>query len=221
MNMQVSTCPELSELEKLASGRLTAAATETLIQHLEACPTCFAKIPALGSAPDTLVELLAKAKAWAGLEGLDLAKDASCLQPFVWRDGLWNWADGYEPAADPPRYEVVVVDSGSADDTVAIARAAGARVIEYTWEGFGPQKRFAVTQAAYDWVLCIDADEHVSERLRDSIVGELRAPRARAYELARCNRFLGSWLRHGEGYPDWCLRLFDRRAKPRVVHGFR
>jgi glycosyltransferase involved in cell wall biosynthesis len=108
--------------------------------------------------------------------------------------------------------EIVVVDSGSADDTMVIARSAGARVIEHAWEGFGPQKRFAVSQAAHDWVLCIDADERVDAALRDSITRELHAPRASAYEVARCNRFLGRWLRHGEGYPDWSLRLFDRRA---------
>ncbi|HEY4894354.1 MAG TPA: carbamoyl-phosphate synthase domain-containing protein, partial [Reyranella sp.] len=56
--------------------------------------------------------LLAKAKGWSGLEGLDLAKDASCLQPFVWRDGLWDWANGYAAAPETPRYEVVVVDYG-------------------------------------------------------------------------------------------------------------
>ncbi|HXC40408.1 MAG TPA: glycosyltransferase family 2 protein [Burkholderiales bacterium] len=108
--------------------------------------------------------------------------------------------------------EVVVVDSGSTDDTQNVARAAGARVIEQAWLGYGPQKHFAVSQARHDWVLCLDADERVEPRLRDSIQRELRSPRARAYRMARCNRFLGRWLRHGEGYPDWSLRLFDRRA---------
>ena len=107
--------------------------------------------------------------------------------------------------------EVLVVDSGSTDGTAEIARAAGARVLQAEWLGFGRQKQFAVTHAAHDWVLCLDADERVSDALRASIVSELSAPRATAYDMARCNRFMGHWLRHGEGYPDWSLRLFDRR----------
>jgi len=107
--------------------------------------------------------------------------------------------------------EIVVVDSGSTDATIELALRHGARVIQKDWLGFGPQKQFAVDSAAHDWVLCLDADERVSEALRESIVGELRAPRGAAYAMARCNRFLGRWLRHGEGYPDWCVRLFDRR----------
>lgn len=108
--------------------------------------------------------------------------------------------------------ETLVVDSGSTDDTRAIALRRGARVIEKPWGGFGPQKQFAVSAASHDWVLCLDADECVSEGLRREIAAELASPRASAYALARCNRFLGRWLRHGEGYPDWVVRLFDRRA---------
>jgi glycosyltransferase involved in cell wall biosynthesis len=106
--------------------------------------------------------------------------------------------------------ELLVVDSGSTDGTVAIARARGARVIEHPWLGFGPQKQFAVESAAHDWVLCLDADERVSDALRVAVQRELAAPRASAYAMARCNRFLGRWLRHGEGYPDWSTRLFHR-----------
>lgn len=106
--------------------------------------------------------------------------------------------------------EVLVVDSGSSDGTVELARARGARVIHQDWLGFGPQKQFAVEQAAHDWVLCLDADERVSATLRASIVAALAAPGAKAYRFARCNRFLGRYLRHGEGYPDWSLRLFQR-----------
>jgi len=107
--------------------------------------------------------------------------------------------------------EIVVVDSGSTDQTVEIATRRGARVLQKDWLGFGPQKQLAVEAAAHDWVLCLDADEQVSDALRSSILDELRAPRGAVYELARRNRFLGRWLRHGEGYPDWCVRLFDRR----------
>jgi glycosyltransferase involved in cell wall biosynthesis len=109
--------------------------------------------------------------------------------------------------------ETVVVDSGSRDDTVEIARSRGARVVHRDWQGFGPQKRFAVAQARHDWVLCLDADERVSPELARSIAALFRdgAPSAGAYALARRNRFLGRWLAHGEGYPDWNVRLFDRR----------
>lgn len=107
--------------------------------------------------------------------------------------------------------EVVVVDSGSIDGTVALATEHGARVLHQEWLGFGPQKQFAVAQAAHDWVLCLDADERVSGVLRQSIAEVLGSPRFGAYRMARCNRFMGRYLRHGEGYPDWSRRLFDRR----------
>ncbi|MBK7592658.1 MAG: glycosyltransferase family 2 protein [Betaproteobacteria bacterium] len=108
--------------------------------------------------------------------------------------------------------EQVVVDSGSADDTVEIARRRGARVIEQRWLGYGAQKNFAVAQATHDWVLCLDADERLSPELADSIRAAMAGPpAATAFRAARRNRFLGRWLRHGEGYPDWNLRLFDRR----------
>ncbi len=107
--------------------------------------------------------------------------------------------------------EIVVIDSGSTDDTVYLAERHGARVIQSEWRGYGPQKQFAVSQAKHDWVLCIDADERVSEALQKSIVTALGAQLFHAYRFARCNRFMGRYLRHGEGYPDRSLRLFDRR----------
>lgn len=107
--------------------------------------------------------------------------------------------------------EIVVVDSGSSDSTQDLARRLGARVIEEPWRGYGAQKQFAIEQAENDWVLCIDADERVSERLREAIHSVMQTPASHAYRFARCNRFLGRYLRHGEGYPDWSLRLFDRR----------
>jgi carbamoyl-phosphate synthase small subunit len=71
--------------------------------------------------------LVAKAMAWAGLEGMDLAKDASCTQTYVWRDGLWAWPDGYEAAAATPRYEVVVVDYGVKRNILRALTSIGAR----------------------------------------------------------------------------------------------
>lgn len=110
--------------------------------------------------------------------------------------------------------EIVVVDSGSSDDTVEIARRHGARVVDQPWLGFGPQKNFAVAQASHDWVLCLDADEVVSAELGHAIAATLARDEASlpaAFAMARRNRFLGRWLAHGEGYPDWNTRLFDRR----------
>jgi glycosyltransferase involved in cell wall biosynthesis len=109
--------------------------------------------------------------------------------------------------------DALVVDSGSGDHTVETARRSGARVVAHAFRGFGPQKQFAVEQAMYDWVLCLDADERLSAKLRDSIVALIAngEPPHSAYALARRNRFLGRWLAHGEGYPDWTTRLFDRR----------
>ena len=107
--------------------------------------------------------------------------------------------------------EVVVVDSASSDRTAELAAHYGARVVAKEWLGFGRQKQYAVEQATHDWVLCLDADERVSPELAASVVRALEAPAAPVYRMARCNRFLGRWLRHGEGYPDWSPRLFDRR----------
>ena len=107
--------------------------------------------------------------------------------------------------------EIVVVDSGSSDGTQALAQRHGARVVHQDWLGFGPQKQFAVDAASHDWVLCLDADERVTPELQAAIENALKDPSTAAFRFARCNRFLGRYLRHGEGYPDWSLRLFDRR----------
>ncbi|ABK44058.1 glycosyl transferase, family 2 [Magnetococcus marinus MC-1] len=108
--------------------------------------------------------------------------------------------------------EIVVVDSGSSDGTQALAARYGARIIEQPWLGFGPQKQFATQQASYPWVLCLDADERLSAPLQQSIVElfSTQPPAQHAYQMPRCNRFMGRWLRHGEGYPDPNLRLFHR-----------
>jgi glycosyltransferase involved in cell wall biosynthesis len=106
--------------------------------------------------------------------------------------------------------EIVVVDSGSSDGTLEIALQYGARIFRQDWLGFGRQKQFAVSCASHDWVLCLDADERVSPELRASIGDAMHKPLYGAYRFPRRNRFMGRWLRHGEGYPDWSLRLFHR-----------
>jgi glycosyltransferase involved in cell wall biosynthesis len=107
----------------------------------------------------------------------------------------------------------VVVDSYSSDATVAIAEAAGARVLQRPFEGFRSQKQFAVEQARHDWVLCLDADERVSDGLRASIEAARDAGfgEASGYRFARLSDYFGRFLRHGNAYPDRVLRLFDRR----------
>jgi glycosyltransferase involved in cell wall biosynthesis len=106
--------------------------------------------------------------------------------------------------------EIVIVDSGSNDGTADIAQRLRARVVQKEWLGFGRQKQFAVEQARNDWVLCLDADERVSPELAASIQAALAAPVSPVYRMPRRNRFLGRWLAHGEGYPDWSPRLFNR-----------
>ena len=115
-------------------------------------------------------------------------------------------------ASVPFADEILVVDSGSSDGTASCAQQHGARVLQREWMGFGKQKQFAVAQARNDWVLCLDADERLTPELARSIRAALESPVAPVYRMRRCNRFLGRWLRHGEGYPDWSARLFDRRS---------
>lgn len=106
--------------------------------------------------------------------------------------------------------EILVIDAGSRDTTRAIAERHGARFVHQDWLGFGAQKQSGVERAANDWVLCLDADERVSPELAAAIEKTLQQPRFFAYDMPRCNRFMGHWLRHGEGYPDPNLRLFHR-----------
>ncbi len=120
--------------------------------------------------------------------------------------------------------EVVVVDGGSRDDTVALARAAGARVIENPWPGFARQRNVALAAARGEWVLELDADERVSPELRASIEALLKSPPA-ATNVAVCplrHRFLGALLGPSAKYPAYRTRLFRRGAyehdESRQVH---
>ena len=104
--------------------------------------------------------------------------------------------------------EVVVVDSGSSDDTVTIARSAGARVIETEWPGHVAQKNRALDACQQPWVLSLDADEPISPELADHLRQLFRdgEPDKDGYELNRLTWYLGDWLRH-VWYPEWRLRL--------------
>ncbi len=112
-----------------------------------------------------------------------------------------SWAD-----------EIVVVDAQSDDDTVATARRFTPRVIVREWPGYVAQKNFAAGQACHDWIFSLDADERVTPALADEIVKVLRGEPAEAgFRVPRASFYLGRWLRSTDWYPDFQLRLYDRR----------
>lgn len=118
-----------------------------------------------------------------------------CLQSVSWAD------------------EVVVVDSGSTDDTVIICKEAGARVyVHADWPGFGPQKNRALGYASKDWVFSIDADERVTPELHAELIQAMNEERAQGFYLPRLSQFCGRFIRHSGWYPDHVLRLFKRGA---------
>lgn len=127
----------------------------------------------------------------------------------------YNEADRIEACLESVSFcdEIIVVDSHSTDTTRELAASRGARVIERDWPGYRSQKQFAVASAGNDWVLCLDADERLSERLR----GEIEALRAGGFarfagwSVPRITDYFGRFLRHGNAYPDRLIRLFDRR----------
>lgn len=108
--------------------------------------------------------------------------------------------------------EIIVVDSGSTDDTAAIARAMGAKVYEHDWPGFGPQKNRALNYATQEWVFSIDADERVTPQLRSELEQAMRKGDAEGYYCPRLSQFCGTFVRHSGWYPDYVLRLFKRGA---------
>lgn len=110
--------------------------------------------------------------------------------------------------------EIVVLDSGSTDRTVEIAREHGARVeVSADWPGFGPQKNRALALAGGEWVLSLDADEWVPEDLAAEIRAAIVSPDGHAgFELPRSSSFCGREMRHSGWWPDHILRLFRRDA---------
>ena len=128
----------------------------------------------------------------------------ACLESVAWAD------------------ELIVVDAESQDKTAQIAREFTDRVIVRPWPGFAAQKNFGLAEARGDWILALDADEHVSSELRDEIERVLTADGpADGYRAPRRNIFWGQWVRHGGLWPDWQLRLFRRgrgRFVERAVH---
>jgi glycosyltransferase involved in cell wall biosynthesis len=112
-----------------------------------------------------------------------------------------SWAD-----------EIVVVDSESTDETVAIARRFTERVVVRAWPGYVDQKNYAASLAEHDWILSLDADERVTPALADHIRAALQVPSSRvAFRFPRVSWHLGRWIRTTDWYPDHQLRLYDRR----------
>ena len=116
--------------------------------------------------------------------------------------------------------EILIVDSESTDDTRQIAAACGARVITNPWPGFSKQKQFAADAATNDWIFSLDADERISAELRtsiDQVRGQDEAQLADGYRVARRALYMDRWIRGGGWYPDYQLRLFNRRRDQHTI----
>jgi glycosyltransferase involved in cell wall biosynthesis len=118
--------------------------------------------------------------------------------------------------------EIIVVDSGSVDDTLAIARARGARTATRAWTGYVDQKNFAASLASHDWIFSLDADERIPPALASEIRALLATePHRGGYRVPRVTFHLGRWMRTTDFYPDYQTRLYDRRKgrwQGRYVH---
>jgi glycosyltransferase involved in cell wall biosynthesis len=115
-------------------------------------------------------------------------------------DSLWNVAD-----------EIIVLDSYSSDNTFAIAKEKGAIVKQESFRGYIQQKNKALQMASCNYILSLDADEVLSEKLIESILNEKKEFRHNAYFMNRCNNYRGKFIKHGLWYPNKKLRLFDKR----------
>ena len=126
-----------------------------------------------------------------------------------------NEADHIAAAIDSAAWadEILVVDSGSTDATVDIARGKGATVLSRAWNGWIEQKNFAAERAAHDWIFSLDADERITPALAAEIKALLSSePARRGYRMPRVTYHLGRWIRTTDFYPDYQTRLYDRRA---------
>jgi len=125
----------------------------------------------------------------------EAANVRDCLRSVMWAD------------------EIIVVDSGSTDDTVSICKEMGAQVyVHADWPGFGPQKNRALGYASKGWVFSIDADERVTPELRDELIQAMKEECAQGFYLPRQSQFCGTFIHHSGWYPDYVLRLFKRGA---------
>ena len=118
--------------------------------------------------------------------------------------------------------EVIVIDAESTDQTVSIARRFTTHVLVRQWNGYIEQKNYAAGAATHDWILSLDADERIGSRLAAEIRALLTSdPPANGYRIPRVTWYLGRWIRTTDWYPDYQLRLYDRRAarwQGRYVH---
>lgn len=117
--------------------------------------------------------------------------------------------------------EIIVVDSGSTDRTVEIARSYGAKVFIEEWKGYAAQKNSAISKASGAWILSLDADESLSPELAKEIEKQLASESNAGFWVRRKNYFLGRWIKHGGFWPDPKLRLIRRELanfQERLVH---
>ena len=130
--------------------------------------------------------------------------------------------ESVKPLVTDGRGEIIIVDSGSTDGTVEIAKNFGARVFVEPWKGYAAQKNSAIEKAANAWVLSLDADEEVSPELAHDIGTVLKTEsKPSGFFIPRKNFFLGRWIRRGGFWPDPKLRLFDKtsgRFQESAVH---
>ena len=107
--------------------------------------------------------------------------------------------------------EILLLDSGSTDNTCVIAESLGVRIVHQDWLGFGKQKNKAIELASNDWVFVLDSDERITEKLKIEILEVLENPSYNGYSVARLNYFFGKCIKSCGLYPDYSIRLFNRK----------